>query len=152
VDYANAVGAFIADLLAAVERDQSEGWLRCSLKKEAYTDQYVTWRMFDSVRTAWLEAALLEHKPGYPGVYSLGNPGPSIGKLTRYRATPSLLSLCETHGVTPATVRSNFGSKMRCHPSWCSSPHHGEKHRTRTRCSGFGQRSPTSTLFSRSTR
>jgi hypothetical protein len=58
VDYANAVGAFVADLLAAVERDRSEGWLRCSLKKSDYTGQDVKWRMFDSVRLSLSEAGL----------------------------------------------------------------------------------------------
>jgi len=38
-DYAHAVGAFIADLLAAIEADRSEGWLRCSLNKGDYTGQ-----------------------------------------------------------------------------------------------------------------
>jgi hypothetical protein len=109
VDYANAVGAFIADLLAAVERDRSEGWLRCSLKKSDYTGQDVTWRMFDSVRLAFTEAGLIEHKPGYPGMYSgLSNPGPMQGKLTRYKATPALLAACASHGVTPDTVQEHF--------------------------------------------
>lgn len=107
VDYANAVGAFVADLLAAVERDRSEGWLRCSLKKSDYTGQDVKWRMFDNVRLAFTEAGLVEHKPGYPGVYSgLSNPGPMHGKLTRYRASPALLAACAAHGVTPDTVHS----------------------------------------------
>jgi hypothetical protein len=108
VDYAHAVGAFIADLLAAIEADRSDGWLRCSLKKEAYTGQYVKWRMFDAVRQAFTEAGLIEHKPGYPGSYQFDNPGPMVGKLTRYRATQSLLSACEAHGVTPANVRQCF--------------------------------------------
>src|SRR5260370_7983595 len=108
VDYAKAVAAFIADLLEAVERDYSEGWLRCSLKKDSYTGQYISWHMFNSVRQAFTEAALVEHQPGYPGAYGFGNPGPSHGKLSRFRATPSLLSACEAHGVTPATVRQHF--------------------------------------------
>lgn len=107
-DYAHAVGAFIADLLAAIEADQSEGWLRCSLKKEAYTGQFVKWRMFDAVRQAFTEAGLVEHKPGYPGSYQFDNPGPMVGKLTRYRATSLLLAACEAHGVTPANVRQCF--------------------------------------------
>src|SRR4051794_6780494 len=37
VDYANAVGAFVADLLGAVERDRSEGWLMCSHNKGDYS-------------------------------------------------------------------------------------------------------------------
>ncbi|MCK1712022.1 MULTISPECIES: hypothetical protein [unclassified Bradyrhizobium] len=113
-DHANAVGAFIADLLAAVERDRSEGWIRCSLKKSDYTSGHdgapgVPWRMFDAVRLAFTEAGLVEHKQGYPGSYSgLINPGPRDGKLTRYRATPALLAACASHGVTPDTLGEHF--------------------------------------------
>lgn len=107
-DYENAMAAFIADLLDVVERDLSEGWLRCSLKKETYTGHPVTWHMFNGVRQALTEAGLVEHLPGYPGAYGFGNPGPSHGKLSRFRATPSLLSICEAHGITPATVWQHF--------------------------------------------
>ncbi|MGM4957817.1 hypothetical protein ACT4MK_21300 [Bradyrhizobium barranii] len=107
-DYTNAMAAFIADLLDAVERGFSEGWLRCSLKKDDYTGQYITWHMFNGVRQALTEAGLVDHQPGYPGAYGFGNPGPSHGKLSRFRATPSLLSTCEAHGITPATVRQHF--------------------------------------------
>jgi hypothetical protein len=75
--YANAGGAFVADLLSAAKRDRSDGWVRCSLNKSDYTAQYVTWTMFDGIRKAWLEAALIEHKPGYPGMLArvtLGQP------------------------------------------------------------------------------
>jgi hypothetical protein len=108
VDYANAVGAFIADLLAAVARDRSQGWLRCSHKKSDYTGQDVSWAMFDGVRKAWIEAGLIEHKQGYPGMLALGNPGPTSGKLTRYRATPRLLEIAAEHGITPANVLEHF--------------------------------------------
>jgi hypothetical protein len=108
VRYANAGGAFIADLLVAAANKRSEGWLRCSHKKTDYTDQYVTWTMFDGVRKAWLEAGLIEHKPGYPGMLAFGNPGPARGKLTRYRATPKLLEIAAGHGITPANVLEHF--------------------------------------------
>src|SRR4029079_5267229 len=109
VDHANAVAAFIADLIDASQRGRSEGWLRCSLKKSDYTGQNVSWRMFDAARLAFTEAGFVAHKPGYPGSYSgLSNPGPTQGKLTRYRATPALLEACATHGVTPATVHEHF--------------------------------------------
>jgi hypothetical protein len=108
VDYANAVGAFIFDLLAAIARNRSEGWVRCSHNKSDYTGQPVTWAMFDGVRKAWIEAGLIEHKPGYPGMLALGNPGPTSGKLTRYRATPRLLEIAAGHGITPANVLEHF--------------------------------------------
>ena len=106
--YANAAGAFIFDLLAAIERDRSDGWVRCSLNKSDYTAQYVTWTMFDGIRKAWLEAGLLDHKPGYPGMLALGNPGPTQGKLTRYRATSRLLDIAAGHGITPTNVGEHF--------------------------------------------
>jgi hypothetical protein len=87
VPYGSAGAAFIADLLSAVKRDRSDGWVRCSLNKSDYTGQYVTWTMFDGIRKAWLEAGLIEHKPGYPGMLAMGNPGPTLGKLTRYRVS-----------------------------------------------------------------
>jgi len=108
IDYASAGGAFIADLLIAVGRDRSEGWVRCSHNKSEYTGQSVSWSMFDGVRTAWLEAGLVEHKPGYPGMLAFGNRGPASGKLTRYRATPRLLEITEGHGITPANVLEHF--------------------------------------------
>jgi hypothetical protein len=108
VDYANAGGAFIADLLAAVARNRSEGWVRCSHNKADYTGRYVSWSMFNGVRTAWLEADLIEHKPGYPGMLAPGNPGPTSGKLTRYRATPRLLEIAAGHGITPANLLEHF--------------------------------------------
>jgi hypothetical protein len=108
VRYANAGGAFIADLLIAAASKRSEGWLRCSHNKSDYTGKYVTWPMFDGVRKAWLEAGLIEHKPGYPGMLAFGNPGPTLGKLTRYRATPRLLEIAAAHGITPANVGEHF--------------------------------------------
>jgi len=65
--------------------------------------------MFNDVRLAFTEAGLVEHKPGYPGMYSgFTSPGPMQGKLTRYRATPDLLAACAAYGVTPATVHEHF--------------------------------------------
>ena len=109
IDYAHAAGAFIADLLAAAgARSRSEGWVRCSHNKSAYTGKYVSWSMFNGIRTAWLEAGLIEHKPGYPGMLAFGSPGPMAGKLTRYRATPAMLEIAAGHGITPANVLEHF--------------------------------------------
>jgi hypothetical protein len=64
--------------------------------------------MFDGIRKAWLEGGLIEHKPGYPGMLAMGNPGPAWGKMTRYRATPRLLEIAGAHGITPANVLKHF--------------------------------------------
>src|SRR6185437_2526600 len=111
--YANAAGAFIADLLIAAANKRSEGWLRCSLNKSDRSGQYVKSATFDSLRKAWLEAGLVEHKPGYPGSFAFGNPGPTVGKLTRYRATPKLLGIADEHGVTPVNVLEHFSIEFK---------------------------------------
>ena len=49
VPYANAGGAFVADLLVAAANERSEGWLRCSHRKTDYSGKYVTWQMFEGI-------------------------------------------------------------------------------------------------------
>ena len=39
---------------------------------------------------------------------AFGNPGPASGKLTRYRATPTLLETAAAHGITPDNVLEYF--------------------------------------------
>ncbi|OSI23101.1 hypothetical protein [Bradyrhizobium canariense] len=116
VQYANAGGAFIAELLAAVEADRSEGWIRCSHRKSDYTGKDVSWAMFDGVRKAWLEAGLIEHKPGFHRKRPMNHSGPASGKLTRYRATPKLLEIAAAHGITPANVLEHFKFEFRMPP------------------------------------
>jgi hypothetical protein len=44
--------------------------------------------------------ALVAHFAGaYPGKLGFGNPGPLVGSMTRFRATPTLLKISEDHGV-----------------------------------------------------
>src|SRR6266478_1827881 len=77
-------------------------------KGKAYARHKTLVDYANGVRTAWLEAGLIEHKAGYPGMLAFGNPGPKSGKLTRYRATPQLLTLCAEHGITPEDVTEHF--------------------------------------------
>lgn len=69
--------------------------------------------MFDGVSKAWLEAGLIEEKKGYPGMLAMGNPGPTSGKLTRYRATPKLLEITAEYSITPANVLDHFKFEFR---------------------------------------
>jgi hypothetical protein len=39
---------------------------------------------------------------------AFGNPGPSHGKMTRFKATLKLLQLCAAYGITPDTVNDHF--------------------------------------------
>jgi hypothetical protein len=85
-----------------------DGWIRCSLDKDSFKGKRVSLRLFDHVRHSWTEARLVLHKKGYPGALGFGNPGPSHGRLTRYKATPALLEVCAMHGITPDNVREHF--------------------------------------------
>jgi hypothetical protein len=106
--YESANAAFLAELLAAHGDEYRGGWIRCSLDKDKFKGQRVSWRLFNDVRNSWVAAGLVLTVKGYPGALGFGNPGPSHGKMTRYKATPELLSLCAEHGITPDNVNDHF--------------------------------------------
>ncbi len=106
--YENANAAFLAELLAAYGDEYRGGWIRCSLDKDSFKGQRVSYRLFNDVRHSWTGAGLVQHTPGYPGTLRFGHPGPSHGKLTRYKATPRLLEICAKHGITPENTQDHF--------------------------------------------
>ena len=106
--YEAAVAAFLAELFLVFANEDREQWLSCSLDKNQFKGQRVSFRMFDDVRKVWRGARLIyekKHRPGRPDSHSSE---PSHLKLTRFRATPKLIRLGAEHGVTPAQVRSHF--------------------------------------------
>lgn len=108
-NFHRAIGAFLAALLLACADDEAAGWLRMSLDKEKFKRPApVSYRMFNAVRSAWLNARLIEQHKGYPGSLKFGSPGPANGMMTRFRATPALLKLCERKGVLAANVNQHF--------------------------------------------
>jgi hypothetical protein len=102
------IAAFLAELLAAHGDERRGGWIRCSLNKDERKGQAVTHSQFANVRKAWVAAGLVEEVKGFPGWFAFGNPGPARGKMTRYKATPKLLTTCAEHGVTPENVSDHF--------------------------------------------
>jgi hypothetical protein len=106
--FETAIAAFLAELLAAYGDEWRGGWIRCSLDKDERKGHPVTWPQFKNVREAWVAGRLVDTVKGYPGMLAFGNPGPSHGKMTRYKATPMLLALCAEHGVTPDNVSAHF--------------------------------------------
>ena len=106
--YENANAAFLAELLAAHGDEYRGGWIRCSLDKRKFTGQRVTSRLFEDVRTSWVAGGLVLTVKGYPGSLGFGNPGPSHGKMTRYKAAPKLLQVCVAYGITPDNVTEHF--------------------------------------------
>jgi hypothetical protein len=104
-----SIGAFLADLLMAQGDEESAGWLRLSLAKNDFKKPApVSWRMFDGLRTAWKAAALITEHAGYPGALGFGSPGPPVGNMTRFRATPKFLKIAEDHGVLVSEAQDHF--------------------------------------------
>ena len=104
-----AIGAFLADLLMAQGNEEGGGWLRLSLAKDAFKrPSLVSYRMFDGLRASWKTAGLIEEYAGYPGRLGFESPGPRVGRMTRFRATPKLLKISEEHGVVIQDVQDHF--------------------------------------------
>jgi hypothetical protein len=104
-----AIGAFLADLLMAQGNEDGGGWLRLSLDKDNFKKPApVSYRMFDGLRNAWKAAGLIAEHAGYPGRLGFGNPGPIVGRMTRFRVTPKLLQISEDHGVFIRDVQDHF--------------------------------------------
>jgi hypothetical protein len=104
-----AIAAFLADLLMAQGNEDGAGWLRLSLNKKGFKKPSpVSYRMFDGLRTAWKAAGLIAEHAGYPGKLGFGNPGPLFGNMTRFRAAPMLIKICEDHGVLVSEAQDHF--------------------------------------------
>jgi hypothetical protein len=104
-----AIGAFLADLLMAQGNEDGGGWLRLSLDKRGFKKPNpVSYRMFDGLRSSWKAAGLIEEHAGYPGMLGFGNPGPKVGRMTRFRVTPKLLKIAKDHDVLISEVQDHF--------------------------------------------
>jgi hypothetical protein len=103
------IAAFLADLLMAQGNEDGAGWLRLSLNKKGFSrPNPVSYRTFDGLRTSWKAAGLIAEHAGYPGKLGFGNPGPVVGSMTRFRATPKLLKISEEHGVVIQELQDHF--------------------------------------------
>lgn len=104
-----AIAAWLAELLISTVVEDGGGWLAVSLKKATFKKPNpVSWRTFDGIRKPWIAAGLLEEITGFPGILAFGNPGPLVGRLTRFRATPRLLEICENNGITVDNADEHF--------------------------------------------
>jgi hypothetical protein len=104
-----AIGAFLADLLMAQGNEDGGGWLRLSLDKQRFKKPNpVSYRMLDGLRSSWKAAGLIEEHAGYPGSLGFGNPGPMVGRMTRFRGTPKILKIAKDHGVLIQDVLDHF--------------------------------------------
>lgn len=104
-----AVASLLAELLISTVVEDGGGWLAVSLDKTKYKQPYpVSWDTLDGIRKPWIAASLLEENKGFPGTLAFGNPGPMVGRLSRFRATPRLLEICKSHGITLVNAEEHF--------------------------------------------
>jgi hypothetical protein len=104
-----AIAALLAELLIAAAVEEGIGWLRVSLDKRKYNrPSPVSWRTFEGIRYPWKEAGLLEEIPGFPPILAFGNPGPPVGRMSRFKATPRLLEICKDHDISVDNAHEHF--------------------------------------------
>ncbi len=104
-----AIAALLAELLIAAIVEDGIGWLMVSLHKDDYASPSpVSWRTFDGIRKPWVAAGLLEENTGYPRALAFGSPGPMVGRISRFRATPKMLKICKSHGITVDNADQHF--------------------------------------------
>jgi hypothetical protein len=103
------IAALLSELLVAAAVESGAGWLMVSLNKNHFKRPApVSWRTFDGIRVAWVGAGLLEENTGYPGSLAFGSPGPAVGRMSRFRATPRLLEICGQHGISLDNADRHF--------------------------------------------
>lgn len=103
------IAALLAELLITAAVEDGVGWLRVSLDKDHYSSPSpVSWRTFEGIRQSWKDAGLLEENTGFPGILAFGNPGPPVGRVSRFKASPRLLDLCENHGIRLDNAEEHF--------------------------------------------
>ncbi|MBR1281588.1 hypothetical protein JQ597_06020 [Bradyrhizobium sp. AUGA SZCCT0177] len=104
-----AIASWLAELLISTVVEDGGGWLAVSLNKANFNEPSpVSWRTFGGIRKPWIAAGLLEENKGFPGILAFDNPGPLVGRLSRFRATPRLLEICESNGITVDNADEHF--------------------------------------------
>lgn len=102
--FQQAVAAFSAELLLAWGRQPPAAVSR-SLQAKSFTGEVVTRRNFEAVVKGLLILGLvMQHDGGRTAIL----PGVFRGLVTRWWPTAALLHMAAEHGITPATVTSDF--------------------------------------------
>lgn len=100
-----ACAALFGDLIKAAECDARRYSYR-PMNRGSFTGERIGYRAFKQAVDGSSGAGLMEVRPGTGG-------GDLVGEATRFRATPRLLSLAESFGVTPFNVPLHFRSIPR---------------------------------------
>ena len=109
-----AAEAFVGDLLAAADQDDSDGWMGCSTAADSFTGTPVTYAHFSSVRAALTGLDMIETARGMQRVnrsssgLACASPLVSKGLTTRFKLRSDALHFIEGFGITPANRRKHF--------------------------------------------
>jgi len=115
----SAIERFVGDLLLALRRPESLGWVYRSLAADSFYDTSVSYRTFKRLTDALLGLRLIERKMGYRRVtrFEVNDPWlPHFARATRFRATDHLLASAKTLGITRENVESHFIKGLPEHP------------------------------------
>lgn len=108
-----AVEAFVGDLLAYVPRDGSGAFVFRSLDANSFSGTTVAYRQFTATVKALEALQLVETIPGFYAVKEFDWGGGAVsrlkrGRASRFRATPTLLTLASEFGVTAGDCSDHF--------------------------------------------
>ncbi len=96
-----ALEAMLCDLIGAAALER---WSWRSMRREAFSRQAVSYRMFALVREMLLAAGLVEELPPFTDRTGFG----PVGKATRLRLTQAGMALVERHGIDPSDHGQHF--------------------------------------------
>jgi hypothetical protein len=104
-------GAAAADLLKAAQHEPRR-WSWRQLGAQHFTDAPVTYTDFRCVVTAAEAGDLIERHRGHYQRFELIGGVVGIGKATRFRAKPKLITLAADHGITPENIDEHFEQEL----------------------------------------
>jgi hypothetical protein len=109
-----AVEGLVGDLLRAQGNGKAGGWVYRSLGRKSFTGEDVGFRAFKGVIDRLQALDLVERAPGVSHFTKGFGPQDRLVRryASRWRATPALLTLCETHGLRGENVKHHFVTEL----------------------------------------
>ena len=103
---AYATGAFLADLLRPLWKEEQNGWVYRSLKKASFNGEAVAYRTFEQLLGGLKGLQFLDQVPGHKVANDPYEDRTQYA--SRFRATPALLKFCRDDRVEPTKCSEHF--------------------------------------------
>src|SRR5262245_4802385 len=113
-----ATERLLADLLQAQVSEKAKGYVYRSMRGASFTGGHVSYRVFSALVDALVHIGLLKYHRGFQTLRDSfdGQTLPMIQKAPRFRATRTLLGICEQHGVHSVDFHEHFLIPLPEHP------------------------------------